>query len=134
MTLSPIAEVAQDKWGLITRRQAERAGVPPTTMERLTAPGSLLERVAHGVYRIVGAPEPDHLALRAAWLQLEPGVRAWGRTPSQGVVSHRSAAALYGLGHLPADRHEFTLPRRKQTRRPDVRFHQRSLPAGSGCS
>lgn len=26
----------------------------------------------------------------------------------QAVVSHRSAAALYGLGHLPADRHEFT--------------------------
>jgi hypothetical protein len=46
------------------------------------------------------------------------------------VVSHRSAAALYSLGHLPADRHEFTLPRRKQTRRPDVRLHQRSLPAG----
>jgi hypothetical protein len=46
------------------------------------------------------------------------------------VVSHRSAATLYGLGHLPADRHEFTLPRRKQTRRPDVRLHQRSLPAG----
>jgi hypothetical protein len=82
------------------------------------------------VYLMSGAPEPEHLALRAAWLQLEPGVWTWERTPAQGVVSHRSAAALYGLGDLPADRHEFTLPSRKQTRRPDVRLHQRSLSAG----
>ena len=98
MALSRIAEAAQDQWGLITRRQAELAGVPQTTMERVTAPGSVLERVAHGVYRMSGAPEPGHLALRAAWLQVEPGVWAWERTPAQGVVSHRSAAALYGLG------------------------------------
>jgi hypothetical protein len=130
MALSRIAEAAQDQWGLITRRQAELAGVPQTTLERLTAPGSLLDRVAHGVYRIAGAPEPEHLALRAAWLQLEPGVWAWERAPAQGVVSHRSAAALYGLGDLPADRHEFTLSSRKQTRRPDVRLHQRSVSAG----
>jgi hypothetical protein len=129
-TLSRIAEVTQDQWGLITRRQAELAGVPQTTMERLTAPGSVLDRVAHGVYRMAGAPEPDHLALRAAWLQLEPGVWAWERAPAQGVVSHRSAAALYGLGHLPADRHEFTFPSRKQTRRPDVRLHACSLSTG----
>jgi hypothetical protein len=130
MTVSRIGEAAQDQWGLITRRQAGLVGVPQTTMERLTAPGSVLDRVAHGVYRMAGAPEPDHLALRAAWLQLEPGVWAWERTPVQGVVSHRSAAALYGLGHLPADRHEFILPGRKQTRRPDVRLYQGSLSAG----
>jgi hypothetical protein len=34
---------------------------------------------------------------------------------------------MYGLGHLPADQHEFTLPKRRQTRRPDVRFHVRPL-------
>ena len=130
MAFSRIAEATQDQWGLITRRQAELAGVPQTTMERVTAPGSVLERVAHGVYLMSGAPEPVQLTLRAAWLQLEPGVWVWERTPAQGVVSHRSAAALYGLGDLPADRHEFTLPIRKQTRRPDVRLHQRSLSAG----
>jgi hypothetical protein len=125
--LSLIAEVAQEQWGLITRRQMKLAGVPQTTMDRLTTPGSVLQRAARGVYRLAGAPEPDHLDLRAAWLQLAPSTRAWERDPGQGVVSHRSAAALYGLGHLPADRHEFTLPGRKQTRRPDVRLHQRPL-------
>lgn len=51
----------------------------------------------------------------------------WERTPEQGVVSHRSAAALYGLGHLPADRQEFTVPERRQSRRPDVRLHHRAV-------
>ncbi|NMO55457.1 hypothetical protein HH310_30275 [Actinoplanes sp. TBRC 11911] len=62
--------------------------------------------------------------LRAAWLQLEPGVPAWERTTATGVVSHRSAAELYRIGHLPVDAHEFTLPSRKQTRRHDVRLHR----------
>jgi len=126
-TLERIAETAEDQWGLVTRRQLERARIPGTTLERLTAPGSPLERVAHGVYRLVGSPTPDHMELRAAWLQLAPDVPAWERTPAEGVVSHRSAAALYGIGHLPADRHEFTVQHRKQTRRKDVRLHKRPL-------
>lgn len=122
-TIDRLASIAEDQWGLITRRQAEATGVSPATLQRLASSG-LLERVAHGVYRLPGAPVPDHLGLRAAWLQLAPDVPAWERTPDQGVVSHRSAAALYGLGHLPADQHEFTLPHRRQSRRSDVRLHQ----------
>ncbi|NOY56605.1 MAG: hypothetical protein GXP34_11545 [Actinobacteria bacterium] len=126
-TLRRLAELAEDQWGLVTRRQAEKAGVPRSTFDRLAADGSILERVAHGVYHLAGAPLPDHVALRAAWLQLAPDVPAWDRTSDQGVVSHRSASALYGLGHLPADIHEFTLPSRRQTRRADVRLHQRPV-------
>lgn len=79
------------------------------------------------MYRLVGAPTAEHQELRAAWLQLAPNVPAWERTREQGVVSHRSAAALYGIGHLPADLHEFTVQDRKQTRRQDVRLHRRAL-------
>lgn len=125
-TLSRLARIAEDQWGLITRRQAEGAGVSQATLQRLAKTG-ILDRVAHGVYRLTGAPPPDFLDLRAAWLQLAPDVPAWERIPEQGVVSHRSAAALYGLGHLPADRHEFSLPERRQSRRSDVRLHQRAL-------
>ena len=114
--------MAEDQWGLVTRRQAQDSGVSRATLTRLLASG-VLERVAHGVYRLTGAPPADHLHLRAAWLQLAPEVPAWERSAAQGVVSHRSAAALYGLGDLPADRHEFTLPTRKQSRRSDVRLH-----------
>jgi hypothetical protein len=127
VALQRLSDVAADQWGLITRRQIVDAGTPPTTLDRLTAPGSALARVASGVYHLAGAPIPDHLDLRAAWLQLAPDTPVWERTPGQGVVSHRSAAAVYGVGHLPADTHEFTLPGRRQTRRPDVKIHIRSL-------
>jgi Transcriptional regulator, AbiEi antitoxin len=125
-TASKLAQIAEDQWGLVTRRQAEAAGVSPATLQRLSNEG-VLERVGHGVYHLAGAPLPDHVPLRAAWLQLAPDVLAWERTPEQGIVSHRSAAALYRLGHLPADTHEFTLPARRQVRRPDVRVHRRKL-------
>ena len=125
--LMRIAEFAEEQWGLVTRRQLESVAIPATTIDRLTASDSVLERVAHGVYRLVGSPTPDHLELRVAWLQLAPGVPAWERTPTQGVVSHRSAAALYGVGDLAADRHDFTLTLRKQSRRLDVRLHRRPL-------
>ncbi len=128
-TISRLARIAEDQWGLITRRQAEHAGVSRSTLQRLATAG-VLDRVAQGVYRVTGAPPPDHLDLRAAWLQLAPEVPAWERTSEQGVVSHRSAAALYGLGHLPADRHEFTLPVRRQSRRSDVRLHHRLVGPG----
>ena len=39
-----------------------------------------------------------------------------------------------GLGHLPADRHEFTLPARRQSRRPDVRLHHRQVADGEWIS
>lgn len=129
-TLDRLTGLAEDQWGLVTRRQADMAGIPRTTFDRLTAERSVLEQVARGVYRLTGAPVPDHIELRAAWLQLAPAIPAWERTPDQGVVSHRSAAALYGLGHLPADTHEFTLPKRRQVRRHDVCIHTRSLGSG----
>ncbi len=46
-----------------------------------------------------------------------------------GVVSHRSAADLHGLGDLDADYMEFTVPTRRDTRNPDVRFHRAALTA-----
>lgn len=128
-TISRLSALAADQWGLVTRRQADHAGVPRATLDRLLSDEGLMERVAHGVYRLTVAPTPDQLALRAAWLQLAPDVPAWERTPDQGVVSHRSAAALYGIGDLPADRHDFTAPTRKQSRRADVRLHHRQLSA-----
>lgn len=122
-----LAELATDQWGLVTSRQVKDAGVPTNTWQRLAARGDVLERVAHGVYRFRVTAPADHLDLRAAWLQLAPAVWAWDRTPEQGVVSHRSAASLFGLGHLPAVTHEFTVHGRKQSRRPDVRIHRRRL-------
>ena len=120
-----IRDLAEGQWGLVTLRQARAAGVGWHSIIRLTDNG-LLERIAHGVYRVRGAAEPDHLGLRAAWLQLDPGRPAWERLgdPDVAVASHSSAAALYAVGDLRADVHEFTVPHRLQTRRSDVRFHR----------
>ncbi len=126
-TLARLTQTAEDQWGLITRQQALESGISRRTMERLTADGSVLKKVGHGVYRLAGAPQPDHEDLRAAWLQLAPAVPGWAREAEQGVVSHRSAADMYGVGHLPEERHEFTVASRHQSRRPDIRLHHRKL-------
>ena len=125
--LPPSSGVRRRSSGASSRaRQAERAGVAPATLNRIVR-GGLLRRVAHGVYLVSGAPTPDHLDLRAAWLQLAPQVPAWERTADQGVVSHRSAAAIYGIGGLRPDRHEFLMPGRRQSRRRDVLLRVGSL-------
>jgi hypothetical protein len=127
--LQRLRDLAEGQWGLLTLRQAKQAGVGWRSIARLVDAG-LLERVAHGVYRVRGGAEPDHIGLRSAWLQLEPDRPAWERLddPDVAVVSHASAAALYGVGDLRADVHEFTLPHRRQTRRPDVRIHRGRVP------
>jgi predicted transcriptional regulator of viral defense system len=125
-TLKSLADLAEDQWGLFTRAQAEATGMAWSTLSRLTGRG-VVERVAHGVYRLRGVPPRDDLDTRAAWLQLAPDMPVWVRQPLQGVVSHRSAAALLGLGHLPADTHQFTMPKRRQNRRPDVTVHLGTL-------
>ncbi len=126
-----LADVAAEQWGLVTTAQARALGVSPQGVARLTNQGSL-ERMTHGVYRVSGAP-PDPLdELRAAWLTLDPSRRAAQRVrdASPAVVSHRSAAALHGLGDLEADLHEFTTGGRKQSRRLDIRLHRGRLGAG----
>lgn len=127
--LTRIRDLTEGQWGLVTLQQARAAGVAWRSLTRLVEAG-LLERVAHGVYRVRGSAEPDHLDLRAAWLQLDPARPAWQRLddPDVAVVSHASAASLYGVGDLRGDVHEFTLPERRQTRRPDVRIHRGRVP------
>ena len=125
-----LADLAAEQWGLITTAQARTLGVPAQGVARLTNQGSL-ERITHGVYRVSGAPPEPLDELRAAWLTLDPSRRAAERVrdASPAVVSHRSAAALHGLGDLEADLHEFTTHGRKQSRRPDVKLHRGHLGA-----
>jgi predicted transcriptional regulator of viral defense system len=123
-------EVAEDQSGLVTRAQALAVGVPRATFTRLATGGALI-RVAHGVYRVVGSPDPGNLELRAAWLQLDPETPAWERVRSSNVavISHRSAAEVYDLGDIIAGAYEFSVPARTQTRRGDVRLYRREVGA-----
>jgi len=120
-----VADLAADQGGLLTTAQAKTVGVSPQQIARLARSG-VLERVVHGVYRLAGTAHDPLADLRAAWLALEPetlaGDRLAGDDPG-GVVSHRSAAVLHGLGDLDADLHEFTVATRRRSRNPEVRFH-----------
>jgi len=121
-----LREMAEEQGGLFTRQQAESCGVAWSTISRLVTTGTG-ERVAHGVYRFRGGAVPQGLELHAAWLQLAPSIWGWERAPRQGVVSFRSAAVLYGVSELIPQRHTFTLPVRRQSRRLDVSLRQRDI-------
>ncbi|MDF9716455.1 type IV toxin-antitoxin system AbiEi family antitoxin domain-containing protein [Nocardioides sp. ChNu-99] len=126
-----LADLAVEQWGLLTTAQARSVGASPQAVARLANEG-VLERVTHGVYRVIGTPPSPIDDLRAAWLALDPARRANERRRGQApvVVSYRSAAAIHGLGDLEADELEFTSAQRKQTRRPDVHIHRGQVDAG----
>lgn len=120
-----VADLAAGQWGLVTTAQARVLGVSAQSVARLAGQGAL-ERITHGVYRVTRAPASPLDGLRAAWLTLDPARPASDRLSDHnlGVVSHRSAAAVHGLGDLEADEFEFTSSTRKQSRRPGIRLHR----------
>jgi predicted transcriptional regulator of viral defense system len=124
--IAVVAAIAEEQWGLVTAAQARAAGVSAQSMARLATDG-VLDRVSHGVYRVVGAGSPLD-DLRAAWLALSPQQAAADRLREpDAVLSHRSAAKYHQLGDLDADRFEFTVAERKQTKRGHVTFHREQL-------
>ena len=126
-----LAEVTESQWGLVTSAQALARGVSHMNLTRLVDSGDLI-RLAHGVYRDSGAPGPEHEELHAAWLASEPKRLAYERLadrPPNAIVSGESAARLHGIGDLRATRSELTTATRRQTKRTDIRYRTRHLPA-----
>jgi predicted transcriptional regulator of viral defense system len=124
--ITPIAEAQR---GLITTGQAARVGVPRLDMSRLEAAGDL-ERLSHGVYRVAGAVRDEYTDVYAQWLALDPGRTAAERVADRAhmiAVSHRSAAAIYDIGDLPANVDTYTASYRKQSQRAGVRVHTGTL-------
>jgi predicted transcriptional regulator of viral defense system len=128
MALGRLADLAEAQDGLVTTRQAQARGVARRDLARLVVGGGL-ERVAYGVYRVAGAPRDPLMELRAAWLQLAPGLGVDQRQAAHGAVSHASAAVVYQVGLLAPFRFEFTVPppRRARSRRHDVAIHNAAL-------
>lgn len=127
--LFAVGDYTADQWGMITTAQATARGIDSVTLYRLADAGHL-EPVRRGVYALVAAPVSAHRDVQAAWLSLNPSVPAWKRPkldPDSGVVSHRTAALLHGLGDMLADRIVLTVPRRRSSRDPLVQLRQREL-------
>lgn len=125
-----LADLAAGQWGMLTTAQARHVGATPQQVADLATAG-YLERLRHGVYRIAGTPTQLADDLRASWLATDPARTATARLadPQQtAVASYKSAARLHEIGDLDADPMEFTVPRRKQSRRRDIRYHVAPTP------
>lgn len=114
--------------GFVTSAQAQAAGVGRMDLSRLAASGRLV-RVCRGVYRTSGMPSPREEAVWAAWLSLEPGVRACVRDPLSHVVSHTTAAWLMGTGELDPEPLTFTSSVRRQVQRVGLRIVRGAIGA-----
>lgn len=100
-SVQQVDDLARAQHGVITTSQAVDA-LGPSRKQRWVAERRLLS-VQPGVFRLAGAPESWHQALTAAALA------------AQGVVSHRSAAELWGLIQ-PAGYVEISIPARSNPR------------------
>lgn len=85
-----------------------------------------LERMAQGVYRVVGAPTGEHDMLRAMWLALGGHLKTENGAPRV-VAAGTTAAELHGVGDFYLDLYDFVVPRRRGSRMKDVRLRVRQL-------
>jgi hypothetical protein len=112
-----IAEAAASQHGIISRRQLARLGLSRRMVEwRLVA--GRLHRIHQGVYAVGHATVSARGRLIAATLAAGP----------RAVLSHRSAAVLWGLRAAAGGAVEVTSPRRLRPR-PAIRVHRAALPA-----
>lgn len=126
-TLTALAAIAEQRWGLVTTAQAQAAGVTRQQMSRWSSNG-VLERVAQGVYRMAGAPPQQHEEIFAAWLALGGATSPKTSTGVAAVVAAGiTAAIMHEAGDFFLDELDFVVPARKTTRLPNVRLRIRTL-------
>lgn len=110
---SRIAQLSARQQGVFTRAQASAAGATDAMVEHRLATGRWV-LVARGVYRLAG--------VAVTWKQ-----RALGACPAAGpaaVVSHRSAAVLWGISGFRPGRVEITVPPGTSNRNALARVHR----------
>jgi predicted transcriptional regulator of viral defense system len=113
-----VAKLAERQWGVVSLAQLRAAGLSDDAVQRRAAAGRL-HRLHHGVYAV------GHTVLRreGRWLA---AVLACGEGA---VLSHRSAAAHWGLLQSNATRIDVTTPRTRAANAM-IRVHRsRSLDA-----
>ena len=116
--LAKAAAKAGRQYGFITWQQALDAGLSPAVVRRLVAEGHWI-RVARGLYRLNGIQQTWRGRMMAACLLAGEGA----------VVSHRSAAALWGLeGFEPPATLDITVPPGRRPRLEKARVHRRPAP------
>jgi predicted transcriptional regulator of viral defense system len=102
-----VYELAAEQHGYVTAAQARRAGITRQALNKMSVRGTL-ERVSHGVYRLVHFPPSS----------MDPYMEAvlWP-APARAVISHETALSLYGLSDVNPARIHVTIPRASRVRR-----------------
>jgi len=108
-----MSRLAARQMGLVTRAQAEAAGATARMIQHRLATGRWV-RVGPGVYRLAGVPVTWHQRALAACLGAGP----------EAVVSHRSAAVIWGLSGFRPGALEITVPDGRSVRRGAVVVHR----------
>ena len=103
--LSDLAAFGRAQHGLVTRTQAQAAGLAGGTLQRWLAERRL-ERIHPGVYRMAGTPRTWEQSVLAAVLAAGTGAAA----------SHRTAGLLWGLVEEAEGLVELSVPRARAIR------------------
>ncbi len=99
-------EIAAAQEGYFTTRQAAVAGYYPALLAKYLH-GGRIERVRHGIYRVIHFPAGEHEELVVVWL--------W--TERIGVFSYETALALHRLSDVLPARIHVSLPASWSARR-----------------
>src|SRR5439155_19386997 len=104
-------ELAERQTGYFTAAQARDAGLHQVRLVQLHERGHI-ERVTRGVYRLTRYP------ISPLGEYMEAALRPQARRPdAQGVISHESALAIYGLSNASPAKVHVTLPTEFRIRR-----------------
>lgn len=126
-------DLVLDQWGFVTTAQLVARGATTVQVRRLVQ-GGVLERRAHGLHRLVRYPDDPHELIRQAYVGLDPKrtLAQRDRDAVPAVVARGvTAAELHGgIGDIPADRIEFTVPAAQRTSLPDVVLRVQQLEFG----
>jgi predicted transcriptional regulator of viral defense system len=109
--MDELLAVAEESDGLVTAKQARKAGIVGSVLARLAQRGKL-ERAARGVYRIPYFPLGRFSQYREAllWVRSDDG-------PEKVALSHETALAVYGLSDVNPPIVHLTIPRHARLRR-----------------
>jgi predicted transcriptional regulator of viral defense system len=116
--LDALYAIAEPKEGYFTASAAEAAGYSRSLLAHHVKAG-MLERVAHGIYRLRRYPESPRADLVVAELRAGP----------HAVISHESALEVYGLSDVLSSEVHVTVPRTASRRRSGVRLHTSRMEA-----
>lgn len=109
--MNELVEIAEENDGLLTSKQARKAGILDSVLVRLAQRGRL-ERVARGVYRIAHYPLARNSQYREAILWAESS-----QGPEATVLSHETALAVYGISDANPSQVHITIPKSARLRR-----------------